>query len=583
MSDVRDNEIVTPPAGRSAATKRLHHAWGRQRRFVHTRGFYRALLTAAALMAVSFLMDWGLKLPGRPRAILLVINMLVLAGAGYFGWLRYLRSYDPVRVALQVEGLYPQLQSLLVSYVQLRAGGPAMHGMSAALVAAMGRQAEEQIRPLDFGKIVRFRTLWLAAVYSVAVVLVIAGAALWQPTVLGIFARRILNPVSAATYPTRTLITSVSGDLTVREGRTVVLRATAGGEVPERGLLVILQADAEPETVRLTGVSATTAGATTTGATTTAARQFSYRIDEAYRSFTYWFRLGDAESRECRVRVIPPPQVDVRLTVTYPPYINRTPKETGVLGLELVKGSRIDWYVKSDRPLAAAELVRDKDKPMSMNLAADGRSGTMFMVPGKSFSYGFRWRDKEHRYVYAPAIRYGIQIVPDRRPTVTLLTPTRDEKATARKELDIAFTARDDYGLKTARIVYAIQRPPATKPGDEEVKEIQAFARQPRQARAALRWSVGEAIADLRPGDVVHYAVEVLDNRDGPAAAGAGRSQTRRLTVVSAEEYLRMVMERRKQLVEKIKALHGEEQQAGEEVSKLKKDKTDAPKRERGQ
>jgi hypothetical protein len=68
---------------------------------------------------------------------------------------------------------------------------------------------------------------------------------------------------------------------------------------------------------------------------------------------------------------------------------------------------------------------------------------------------------------------------------------------------------------------------------------------------------------------VIVYAVEVADNRSGAKGANVTRSEKRRLAIVSNEEYVRIAMERRRELLGKVKELHTEEGVAVEAVRKL--------------
>src|ERR1035437_8710616 len=106
---------------------KLRKAWRKERRFVHTRGLCSMLLWAVALVLMDFVIDWlflsstavGDFGSAVGRLALLAIDLAVLAFIAWRRWLRLLRGFDPVRVALQGENRHPELKSLLVSYIQL--------------------------------------------------------------------------------------------------------------------------------------------------------------------------------------------------------------------------------------------------------------------------------------------------------------------------------------------------------------------------------------------------------------------------------------------------------------------------------
>lgn len=545
--------------------QRLLSAWRRERSFFHARGLFHICLWGAGLLAVDFAVDWLLGLSGGKRVLLLAANLAVLLVVFYLQWWRALNKYDRDRVALQIERLYPQLQSLLVTFVQLKGRAEGEGGMSPGLVRAMAAQAVDRIQSLDFGKIVRFRSLRRIAGYSFAVLVVVTVAATWKPAFFKVFATRMLNPASEAGYPTRTTIESISGDITIQQGGSVHLQALIGGVIPDSGLIMVRGTDAESaESVRVIGGKTSAKGT----------REFAYRFNEVFRGFSYSYRVGDAVSKEYRVTVVPPPRTDLRVGLTYPGYTGLKPRDIEMLTFEILEGSQAEWRFKSDRPLSSAEMIMENGSALPMTLAPDGKSGKVSLSPAKTFSYGFRWKDKTYGFVYAPDTRYPVRVVPDRPPKVSLITPERDEKATSQKVVDISFTARDDYGLSSARIVYSIEAKGApNEAGQEKAQNIGEYKACPVETNQTFVWEVQRSLPGLKPGDIVRYAVEVLDNRVG--TAGAARSDVRRLTIVSFDDYLQMVMEERKQLMSKIKDLHAEETRASTEVKGLKGAKKD--------
>ena len=126
--------------------RKLRRAWRRQRRYIHLHGLSRVLIWTVTLVALDFLIDWlfifRLRRHAAWRLPLLLANAGVLLWAIYYEWLRHLRRFDDVRVALQIEKRHPELASLLISYVQLKDAEQAT--ASPALLAAMQRSLPEK-------------------------------------------------------------------------------------------------------------------------------------------------------------------------------------------------------------------------------------------------------------------------------------------------------------------------------------------------------------------------------------------------------------------------------------------------------
>ncbi|MCE9545960.1 MAG: DUF4175 domain-containing protein [Planctomycetia bacterium] len=565
MTSTLQPDNSTPASGGQDVASQLRSAWHRQRRFVHLRGLCHVLIAGAVLLCLDFVLDWTLVLSGPGRIVLLCANAALLLFVGYWSWWRHLQPFNPVQVALKVERLYPELQSVLVSHVQLADESRDLGGASRGLVRAMSAQAIERARPLDFGRIVDFRSLRAIGVACLITLLVVIGGSVKEPQLLSVFLARMSNPGSRQHYPTRTSLELLSQDQAIAEGGAVSLAARVGGEMPAEAVLTIWPAEGDVETVRL--APSNQQGKVTTAGT----RDFVHPINEVYRSFTYAFRAGDAVSDKVTVSVVPPPRIAPRLTVTYPQYTHHDPTEADALNVEVLEGSDVQWQLQSDRPLSVAELIPEGGQSVAMTLSADGKTLGHKQVAGKSLSYSFRWTDREHGFVFAPATRYLVRVVPDRPPRVSLIAPTRDDKATVRKELNLVFSAKDDYGLSTARLVYAVDRRQSAS-GDapaEQFIPIATYRDQPRDVTGAkFHWSVAESIPDLKPGEVVQYAVEVQDNR--PGSPGKTRSESRRLIIVTKEEYVRLFNEERNRLYSRIKELHGEETRAVDAVRDLK-------------
>ncbi len=227
---------------------KLRAAWLKERRLVHIRGICHLLAWLIALAVVDFFADWLLQLPGWGRVTLLLINIAVMIWAGWNYWWRFLRHYDPLRVALQVEKQHGELRSLLVSYVQLRAdrGGFAGNAPSGAapaspqLIAAMRRQAVAFTAPIDFRQIISYGELRRIVIVSGALVALCVAMSVNWSGYARVLLVRMLDPNSDARYPTRTQIEPLEqSEIVIRQGDSVPLKFIARGLVPNEGTLYL--------------------------------------------------------------------------------------------------------------------------------------------------------------------------------------------------------------------------------------------------------------------------------------------------------------------------------------------------------
>jgi len=540
-------ESTTRHAGPSVERK-LRRAWRRERRFHHTRGLCHLLLWIGGLGLADFIVDRLFLLPGYGRVVLLTINVGTLGWVAWHSWLRHLRRYDPVRVALQVERRHPDLTSLLVSYVQLDEDRQDAAHVSPTLIRALKRLAVLATAPIDFREIIHWSDLTRVGVFSACVVLVCGGLSLNWPEFFSTFVYRLLDPTARIAYPTRTTIERITGNRTVPQGAPLAIEAECGGLVPPSGTLWVRPAGGEWERVLVPQ---------------TGPRQFAYRFEQVLREFTYRLRLGDARSETYQVQAIPPPHlVRTRVRLDYPPYTGLAATESDSLHLEVPEGTKVSLDLGCDRPLLKAEVVEEGGAASRMHLDTAGRNATFAWTVAQSFPFRFRWTERAHGFVYEGDVTYFVRMIPDVPPDVEILSPAEDAKATLAKRLTVRYRAADDYAIAKAEIVYSVND------GPEQRLPPQPFGRTPVDGEA--EWSLQETLRDLKVGDTVAFAVEVADNRTGGAGANVARSQPRRLDIVTVAEYLRYMAEKRATLFKEIQAVHEQETDASGEVKALK-------------
>ncbi len=547
-----------PQEGATLVEAKLRKAWRKERRYHHGDGMAHFFVWLLALVFVDLTVDWLFLLPGTGRLLLLGVNVAALGWVVWHYWLRFLRPYDPVRVALQVERMHPELESLLVSYVQLGGEAPEAAHASPGLLRVLRRQTIETTRPIDFREIINYRELKRIAALSAAVIAFFALYSVNWSAHLEVLLRRMLDPSAEIGYPTRTTIKRITGDRTLRQGDSLTLRAWAGGLIPQRGSLRVRPKGGDWERIALFPGQDQT--------------EFAYRFREVFTPFDYYVRLGDARSRTFTVRVIPPPRiVETRVRLRYPAYTREAPRTVDFLNLEAPEGTELTWELVCDKPLASAEMLRDETDASPMALDPTGAIASITLTAAQSFAYQFAWKEKTHGYDYEDDIHYFVQVIPDSPPQVDLVSPIQDDKATVRKTLTVSFLARDDYGVAQAWIVYQLND------GEEKRRAIDVASGALVEGEARWRLAEPDSIPGLAVGDVVTYAIEVADTHEAGDGPQISRSDARRLFIVSVPEYLRYVLEMRRRLRREIEGMRAQEREAETEVGRLKDETPDEP------
>jgi hypothetical protein len=564
VNERADNRAAAPaqardPAARgtegsAAVERRLRQVWRKDRRVAHLRGFCLLVAWTATLFLLTLFIDWWLLLPGFGRVALWVLNLGALAAVAFRGWWVRLERYDPVRVALRVERRHPDLESRIVSDVQFHRGRG--FAGSAALRAALHAETEERSRAMDFRDIVDARALRRLARYSLAVVAVFAAVSLAWNEAVRVMARRMLNPAASIPYPTRTRIVEVTGERRIRQGDAVRIEAVAEGRIPPDAVLLLRVPGGEPEPVTVTR---------------TGEDRYVYEQRQVLQDFDYAFRIGDASSAWYRVHASrPPTPVRTRVSLRYPAYLERPDAEVDRLNLDVPEGTEITWLIEHDRPVGEAAFhvgaadPEEEDAEEAMAIEDDGRTIRFTRRADASFHYRITraWSDGPVRHVADDPVRHMVRAVPDRPPWVDLVAPRRDQPATVRKRLDIAFRAGDDHGVDEAWVVF--------RRNQDEEQRLRIGRFSGTDIEGSQVWRPRESLPDIAEGDVIEFAVEVSDRRNGAREAQRGRSASRRIFVLSDAQYLRHIMEERRQLMTGVGFLVEEEKEALDEVGDLK-------------
>ncbi len=537
-------------AGGATIEDKLYRAWKQEQRFYHLRGLSRLLIWVVALILVDLLVDWQIFFRSRisgPTVLLLVVNVSVLGWILWHEWLRYLKRYDPVRVSLEVEGKHPELLSVLVSYTQLKGPAAELSHASPALLAAMRGQAISLTRPMDFREVVDFRQLRnLLMVAFCSVVFFFAVSSIWSGHMRSLF----LRLVGVATpYPTQTQISNVTGDLTIKEGESIEIAAEVEGKIPETGrLFVRFESDRSWHPLVLPRGNS---------------NRFARDIPEVYEDLSFYVKIGDAVSERHTVSVSPPPEiVESRIFLEYPKYMAEDGVETPPveeLNLSVPEGTAMTWHLRCNPAIRALE-VKLGDETIQAEISEDGTKAVFDHIADETFKYTFAWTEKEHGFTYDD-VQHVVRVVPDMVPDVELIEPPRDGLATVRKTLRLVAKAVDDHGLAGAVLVYSIN-------GSEEKRvKIQDLAGTSKDIR--YTWILSKSLPDLKGGDNLAYSIEVSDNYP-PSGSHINVSATRRLAIVSEQEYLDWFKNELDAQRELIVQARDSEKKATAEVAKLK-------------
>jgi hypothetical protein len=531
------------PAKLKSRLRRVHR---REQGLNLTMGLLLLCNWIAILFLVGFAIDWLIRLPVLVRMIILVpLLVFPIAKAWQSGWRFFRPWFSSPRTALKVEGHYQNLESLLVSGVQLSAPG-AVSGTSAAMAALTVERANEAADQVDAEKVIPFKPIGVPGFLGGLLLASLCAFAAIDFPLFKTAATRLFTPWVAIEYPTRTQIEMVAGERIVKEGEGLSLVANISGEIPDSAKIILRTGKGKPRerTLAITGGVC------------------EYEAKTVFRSFDYRISAGDARSEWQTVRVISAPRIErADVTLEFPEYTQRPAETVEALTLTVPEGTTIKWTLSLDRAVDEAEFRPAEGEAQALDISADGRSVTMQQVAAGSRSYSFGWVDKEHGFTFSSP-RHYLQVAPDRAPSVELTSPAGNLFATLQRNLDFAFRGRDDHGIGEAAIAYRLN-----KAG--EVKVALPAPELSDGSEQRIDWNYREALPDLAVGDTVTFAVELADRYPGGDGPHRVRSDARRVQFLSREDYLAQIEKQKRRLLTRIRTIYREERGVHDLVRRL--------------
>jgi hypothetical protein len=377
----------------------------------------------------------------------------------------------------------------------------------------------------------------------------------------------MLNPFTELSYPTRTKIDGVTGDIAIKEGDRLHLEAHAFEEVPDQGYLYIKHPGTGWEQIDLERGGDSV---------------FAFGQRQASQSFSYYFKIGDAHSKRFDVTVVPPPKVlSARVSLRYPRYTGRDAEEYTSLQLPPVPdGTELSWELKLDQPLQSGQMLQGDNSPVNLEIDGDDPSiarltvkdGPLVTLPAgarrtEASSYQFRWTEARHGFTFTDPGHHVVEVIPDRPPTITVLRPRlpsgQDQiVATKRKVLDMVYEASDDYGLSQAWIMVKVNDKP-----EVYRHPLGQFPAGTKSDTFQSSWKVLKSLPELKEGDVLTCEIAASDNHEGQP--NIGRSPPFRMRIVSESEYAIYIEKEKAGGLERTKTALLEETRSGQTIKNL--------------
>ncbi|MCB9893432.1 MAG: hypothetical protein H6839_03175 [Planctomycetes bacterium] len=509
--------------------KKLSQLRGHIRLMFFSWGLAKLTMWAAGLTLWLFYTDLLLKLPGGLRVGFLVVALLILAVIAvrslFYPLSRTLSDED---LALLVEREYPLLNDRLISSLQMLKNQERYKDAgSEDMIRAVVSESFDIAGRLQFNEAVRSRRLLYMVMGSLVAMVLLFGHAWIARDAMSIWVKRalgggpewptdtqlevlILNKDQIAQYPTNEeLIVNftfdpeekipelgVSGVYQVASNSDLRFIARPSGAIPDKAEIVITTYQKDPDSGRYIRVgkeiSRPMERSTITGSDENEVVYFSYNkmsIINPLEQIT--IRAGDATAGPYTLRMIPAPELDaaLELTFTYPEYLVLPPRTTQERAIDAVAGTRVEFTFSTSKPLMlegpdASALLVDFNVGSSQKypIDTDGAAGDNHYkarIPALQLGmshYRFKLVDKQG-IENANNIGDIMSVKEDTAPNVRILFSgdplVSNQLVYITKDaiLPIEFEMVDDYGIGSAKMFWRFQI-------ETEYREYRAFAEQ---------------------------------------------------------------------------------------------------------
>jgi hypothetical protein len=527
----------------------VRHVW------LHGLGSIAAVTMGWLLFAYAA--DYLLHVPAAVRIILLIVAVALPI---VFFWRELLsllkRVPDAAGIAQLIERAHPDLRELFVSAVQLGKSDE-----NPELVQAVINRAEDRAASDDFDDVLeprrpRRRFVTGAGISAIALVAFTA-----TPELSSIFFQRLFG--GSARWPQLTQLTieiPIVGDRAQVDAQAdqILVRVARGSSVP-----VLVRAEGEvPDEVTLHFSSGheTVLGSSGTGL-------FRTTLPSLQEDLEFYATGGDDETGlpVVRLTVLQPPDVSGLAVLVEPPaYSGMRSSTVYDRDVEVLEGSRLTVHMLPDPVDATGDarlLPEDRVIPLTAApypIPEDEQGNPASETPGLAFEfiaeaslrYRFELTDSSGLPNPDPGL-FGIQVTPDRRPEITVLSPGRAEvDVVPGGAVSLRLRIEDDFGIHRIQwdVRNSVQGDISLSSGQLTGTEIfpieDLYGGSRRRVEVArVRLEVDELSSEaLAEGQLVVLQVEAADNRE--PEANVTPSSPVRMRVVNADEFLRRLQDR---------------------------------------
>lgn len=484
----------------------------RLRAAVATRG--AGAMAATALVSTALCVFLANRAAFSPssvagsRAFLIAALLAVTVALLVLPMRRLLRSPALQRAADEAERRSPEFEGRLRTWADEHARAGAAGREPSPLLALLARDTAQTAAVVPLDSIVsRATSIAFAAAAGMAVMVLVwlgtAGPGYWQYGTARLWAGWLV-PQGDPLYE----LLVEPGDATIREGGRLDVTAGVIGFEPDSVLIhAKFESSVDWESAPM-GPQLQGSG-------------YEFGFSTVREPLRYYVEAGRIRSREFVVDVVKMPIVEnIRLEYEYPDWSGLDPYVHDPGGdIAAVLGTQVAITLTTDKELEGGLLVVGDDDEVQLRR----NRGEIEIKEDSTYHVAATYRGELVRLTED----YFITAVPDQKPTVEILEPARDWRASSIEEVQVRVKANDDFGLHGVELHYAVNGVDertvtlSSRRGLKEATRGHVFYLEelgPAGGVAELPGPGGSEElpppapeAGLIPGDLISYYVEARD------------------------------------------------------------------------
>ena len=521
------------------------------------RGSLILTLLISSMLFIALLSEGLFGFSSSVRtAIVFGLGLIFLGVLGYMvAWpllqlFNVSKTISDFQIANMVRSYFPNINDKLFNVLQLRSRADAQQ----SLVAAAIDQKSSEISNVPLSSAINLklnnRYLW----YLLIPLALILLTYLANPALISGSGHRLINYNKAFVPPPPFQISLSEVPNEMVAGDELQLDIKVDGDELPADLYIFMKRDSEDQFIdyNLERKSSTA---------------YSYTISNVRENFDFFIGNPEVSSEVYEVGVLKRPFIkNFKVRLTYPAYTKMAMEELedNVGDFKVIKGTRVQWILEPQGDTESAYLVGQQETPFDRDEKNGRFTFSRRMMQDLDYFISLQSPDKISNI---DTVRYKVDILQDRYPSVYVFGPNNDFKVDLDPRLPLELEIADDFGFTKMNLHYRFVKSGGTSETSAEYKEY-PLEISPEVLLQPLNYFVDLTALGLREGDEVEYFIKVWDN-DGVSGPKSSTSPTYKIIFPTLDEKYDEVEQQQEEVKDDVESLKEKAEDLEESYKKM--------------